>query len=245
MTSDGSLTLDSERYAESYRSRRGALTEARHVFLEASGVGRLLRSGLPVSVLEVGFGTGLNFLVTASVLAPSSSSEREDVGALRYTALENDLLPTEVLAALAYDRLLAPSNLPEALLTWLRSLGEHVATGVHRLSLRASGDEGRPNVTLELVIGDALDYLPAEAAFDAIYLDPFSPKVNPALWSSEFLGRLAGALAPRGRLVTYSVSGEVRRSLAAAGLAVRKVAGPPGGKREMLVAAGPGHRPTA
>src|SRR5690606_26607053 len=119
----------SQRYAESYRSRHGALSEARHVFLEGSDVAAKLRSGLAVKVLEIGFGTGLNFLVTAQAAGPGTT--------LRYTALENDLPPLTALAALEYERLLAPSPHPAALLGWLRSLGEPPPSGRQRFTLSA------------------------------------------------------------------------------------------------------------
>jgi tRNA U34 5-methylaminomethyl-2-thiouridine-forming methyltransferase MnmC len=86
----------------------------------------------------------------------------------------------------------------------------------------------------------------AEAPYDAVYLDPFSPEVNPDPWRPAVLAALAARLAPGGALVSYSVRGSVRRALAAAGLDVRKVAGPAGGKREVLRArrpAGPGDEP--
>lgn len=270
-TSDGSRTLHSDRYAQTYRSLHGALTESRHVFLEGSGVAERLRAGRSTAVLEVGFGTGLNFLVTARAwelleghagpdrsAAPERSAPAMDVGArpvganspvgLSYTALENELPPLARLAALGYEELLAPSVVPRRLLSWLASLGEPPAPGAHRLALfpdRAdSAGLGRasapsPGAELELVIGDALSFDPGRRRFDAVYLDPFSPKANPAMWTGEFLTRLARALSPGGRLVSYSVSGEVRRALGAAGLGVRKAPGPEGGKREMLVATAP------
>ena len=70
---------------------------------------------------------------------------------------------------------------------------------------------------------------------DAVYLDAFSPDVNPELWTSAFLARLYTVTKPGGRLATYSAKGQVRRDLEAVGFAVEKRPGPPG-KREMLVA---------
>src|SRR5690606_3447166 len=97
-------------------------------------------------------------------------------------------------------------------------------------------------VSLELVVGEARDAaagLP-EGAFDAVYLDPFSPRANPDAWEEDLLALLLRALRPGGRLVSYSVSGEVRRRLAGAGARVSNATGPPGGKRESLVAERPG-----
>lgn len=258
-TADGSLTLTSSRFGESYRSRHGALSEARHVFLAGSGVKDLFAEyepvgpRQPVRILEVGFGTGLNFLVTACAALAAAASTAEDSaysGAprLHYTALENDPLPLTDLASLEYDTLLSPCELPGELLHWWRGLGERPG-GAPTAGAPAAGrpvpgrqrfSAGDPAlIELDLIVGDAREYRPPVGAFTAIYLDPFSPKTNPELWTEEFLAQLVAGLSPGGRLVTYSVSGEVRRRLAACGLVVTKVAGPSGGKREVLVAESP------
>jgi len=250
-TTDGSLTLESSVYGESYRSRHGALSESRHVFLDASGVLEALSrrsaeataTATAVRVLEVGFGTGLNFLVTAcAVLDTIADEEPSGVGGtngrrLHYTALENDPPALAAVASLDYSHLLSPCRLPDELLRWWRGLGEPLTPGSHRF---ATSEAAR--VELELLITDARGYLAAAEQFDAIYLDPFSPKANPELWTEPFLAPLAAALKPGGRLVTYSVSGAVRRTLEGAGLRVTKVPGPPGGKREVLSACRPKSR---
>ncbi len=221
-TLDGSLTLESARYGETYRSRRGALSESKHVFLAASGVEDLMATRGSVRVLEVGFGTGLNFLVTAATAAQAGAD-------LEYLAAERDPLPAETIAALRYDELL-PFEGPAPLLSWYRRLGSPVPPGLHTWS--------HARTALTLHVGEAADLVTGmgEGTVDAIYLDPFSPRANPDAWEAGLLTALAGALTPGGRLVTYSVSGAVRRCLAAAGLEVTKVPGPSGGKRESLVA---------
>lgn len=222
-TLDGSLTLESRRYGETYRSRRGALTEARHVFLEASGVLDLLGSGQRARVLELGFGTGLNLLVTAAAAAEAGAP-------LDYVAFERDPLGADTLAALRYPELLAPFDGPDLLVEWWRSLGTPVPEGAFEWR--------HGHTTLTLKVGEAARLIAqeVEGAFDAVFLDPFSPRSNPDAWAEELLASLAAVLTPGGRLVTYSVSGEVRRRLERAGLSVKKVPGPPGGKRESLVA---------
>lgn len=222
-TLDGSLTLECSRYGETYRSRRGALTEARHVFLDASGVAGLLPTRKHAKVLELGFGTGLTFLVTAEAAARSGAR-------LEYVAFERDPLGADVLADLRYAELLAPFDGPDELVEWWTSLGTPVPEGAHEWR--------HGQTTLTLMVGEAarlIGGIPG-GTFDAVYLDPFSPRANPDAWAEALLGGMAAALAPGGRLVTYSVSGEVRRRLQRAGLAVKKVPGPEGGKRESLVA---------
>ncbi len=222
-TADGSLTLANRVHGETYRSRHGALSEASHVFLGSSGVADVMRREGSAAVLEVGFGTGLNFLVTAAAAARAGAT-------LRYTAFERDPLPVTALVELRYEELLAPFYGPAALLDWLGGLGTPTPAGTHRWR---HGD-----ARLELVVGEAAETVSGlgPRTFDAVYLDPFSPPTDPGSWEERFLTALAGTLGPRGRLVTYSVSGEVRRRLARAGLEVKKVPGPPGGKRESLVA---------
>lgn len=225
-TLDGSLTLESPRYGETYRSRRGALSESRHVFLAASGLEALMAVRGAVRVMEVGFGTGLNFLVTAAAAAEAGAS-------LQYLAAERDPLPVEAMAALRYDELLATFEGPARLLAWYRQLGSPLPRGSNAWTLA--------NTSLTLFVGEAKGLVAGvgEGTVDAVYLDPFSPRANPDAWEEDLLTSLAATLAPGGRLVTYSVSGEVRRRLTGAGLDVAKVPGPTGGKRESLVARAP------
>jgi tRNA U34 5-methylaminomethyl-2-thiouridine-forming methyltransferase MnmC len=232
VTADGSKTVSSASFGETYGSRHGALTEARHVFLEASGVRGRLAAGHATSVLEVGFGTGLNFLVSAAAADGHAAP-------LLYRAIERYPLDAATLAAVHTGTTL-PVQLVDDLLDWVSTLGTPLAEGTYTHELGTRGA-----VALELVIGEAGAVLTHEGrersgvghqAFDAIYLDAFSPKANPELWTPEFLSLLAGRLLPGGTLVTFSVSGSVRRALTAAGLTVGKLPGPPGGKREMLAA---------
>jgi len=221
-TADGSATLYSERYAQTFASARGALSEARHVFLAGSGAGERLAAGVHVRVLEVGFGTGLNFFVTARACGAHPGAQ------LDYTALEHTLLDAETVARLGYGALLGDETI-KAYLGWRAGLGTDPEPGSYIFSA------GR--VRLELLLGDGAAQTLPEA--DTVYHDAFSPVVNPELWTEAFLGRLAAALAPGGTLVSYCVQGAVRRRLQALGLVVHKRPGPPGGKREVLVARKP------
>lgn len=237
LTADGSRTLRSAVHGQTFKSRLGALTESRAVFAEGSGVAARLRSGTPTRVLEIGLGTGLNFLVTAEVARASETP-------LHYVAVESDLLPATVLRELGYDHALAPSPLPVAFVAWMAELEDWREARRHEAASRVRTHRWRCGpVTLDLVVGDVLDedvwdVLRSTSAshYDAIYHDAFSPSVSPELWSPVFLRSLATVLAPVGTFVTYSVAGAVRRALAAAGLEVRKVPGPAQGKAEVLVA---------
>lgn len=220
-TRDGSATLYSARYAQPYASEHGALSEARGVFLEGSGVAGRLAAGRTARVLEVGFGTGLNFFVTAAACLENVAAR------LDYTALEHTLLNAPTVRELGYGPLVG--GVVEDYLVWRESVAGF--PGRHLFKTE--------RVRLELVVGEALEQtLPLET-FGAVYHDAFSPEVNPELWTESFLEGLVGALAPGGALVSYCVQGRVRRRLEALGLRVAKRPGPPGGKREVLAA----HKP--
>lgn len=218
-TADGSATLFDPAVQQGFHSGFGAATEARHVFL--AGARLEATDAEPFRVLEVGFGTGLNFLVTADAARARGVS-------LTYLAMERRLPPADLLRALDHRSALHHPDLADAL---IEARGDAPEAGAWRPAL--------PGVDLTVVLGDARTAaLPRDWA-DALYHDAFSPAADPELWSEAFLGALAGALRPGGRLLSYCVQGAVRRRLAAAGLEVRKRPGPPGGKREVLCATRP------
>lgn len=252
-TGDGSLTLYSGRYGQAYASRHGALTESRAVFLDGSGVVARVAAGESVRVLEVGFGTGLNFFLTAHTFLQHALLQREQytgsqdqagVGVgLHYTALEHDLLSADDLARLGYGALLECETLFSRYLGWRETLASGAVMGegvgeVQRFTYADADTNAR--VTLELRLGDAAQpaaagTLPKECVH-AVYQDAFSPDANPELWTEAFLGALVAALHPGGTLVSYCVKGEVRRRLERLGLEAFRRSGPQGGKREVLVA---------
>jgi tRNA U34 5-methylaminomethyl-2-thiouridine-forming methyltransferase MnmC len=222
-TADGSLTLYSARYGEAMHSRYGAVSEAKWVFLQGAGVAARLSKRQATRVLEVGFGTGLTFFLTAD-------EARRQGAKLEYTALEHTLLDAEVVRALDYGQHLA-SDVLAGYLSARATLPAQLEPGRYTLDIP-------PGVILTLMLGDAREAV-WEGAFHAVYHDAFSPEVNPELWEEAFLARLTGALEPGGKLASYCVKGEVRRRLQALGLKVAKRPGPPGGKREVLVAIKP------
>ncbi|MBA2666825.1 MAG: tRNA (5-methylaminomethyl-2-thiouridine)(34)-methyltransferase MnmD [Trueperaceae bacterium] len=214
-TDDGSWTLESERYGETFRSRRGAVREARHVFVEGSGVAARLAARQTTTVLEIGLGTAVNLVLSAS------TALRHEVP-LRYVAIEHEPLCAEAFEAVELEHV-GDAAFVAAFLAWRRMWSDAGPDA----SLRHGA------VQVDVLVADAAS-APLPGAADALYLDGFSPRVNPELWTDEAVRRYAVALAPGGTLATYSVSGHVRRALAACGLAVERLPGPPGGKREML-----------
>lgn len=223
-TLDGSQTLFSERYEQSFHSDKGALSESKHIFLEASGVRKHLHKGLYTSVLEVGFGTGLNFFLSADLALTSGAN-------LDYSALEQELLPADLVQSLNYKDYLERADLLVAYLVFRDTLPTQVLPGTYYFQFEGAG--------LELRIGEATKQRFQKARFDAIYQDAFSPDANPELWTESFFKKLRNTMKPGGVMTTYSVKGEVRQRLKALGLEVEKRPGPPGGKREMLRARKP------
>jgi len=224
-TADGSDTLYSAQYRQTFHSTHGALIEAEHVFLNGAGGRARLDAGQPTRVLEVGFGTGLNFLLTAhhSRLAET---------ALHYVSLEKNLLPAKTLDQLNHGQMLpAAADIRQAFLQWRAGLPQLAPPAKFRWDFVDL-------LVLDLAIGDATQGPIPNLGFHAVYHDAFSPDANPELWTPEFFARLFNVLAPGGKLATYSVKGAVRRALQAVGFKVQKQPGPPG-KREMLVALKP------
>lgn len=180
-------------------------------------------------VLETGFGTGLNFLTTWAAWRQDPQAR----GQLHYLAVEKHPFPVADLASLhaAWPQL-AP--LAQA----LRQAWPLALPGWHRLDL----DGGR--VWLTLLLGDAARCLnQLSARVDAFFLDGFSPRHNPDMWSPQVLRRLGRLAAPGATLATWCVAGEVRRELATAGFTLARQPGF-AGKREMLTGVHPGQTET-
>ena len=215
-TGDGSHTLHSERYGETFHSINGATTESRHVFLDASGVTQRLARQQATRVLEIGFGLGLNFLLTADLALQHGTP-------LDYHALENDSAILLAIPFLHYEQHLQNPQLLDGLVAGLHDAQHQQIT---RLCMG-------PDVSLTLHHADAVSDALPPGRFNALYLDAFSPDSNPECWTEAFLIKLRSHLLSGGVLTTYSAKGSVRRALIAAGFTVKKIAGPPG-KREML-----------
>ncbi len=210
----------SDTYDDVYHTSAGGPGQATHVFLHGNGLPeRWLKTGR-FTILETGFGTGLNFLTTWSAWRAAGRQPAR----LHYLAAEKHPFQAADLARL-HARW--PAFAAES--AALRRLWPTLTPGFHRLEL----DGGR--LVLTLLLGDAADTLPRlQARVDAFYLDGFSPARNPELWSPELCKTLARLAAPEATLATWSVAGKVREALAAAGFSVEKAPGF-AHKREMLV----------
>ncbi len=198
----------SRAFGDSYFSRAGGLAEARHVFLAGNGLPARFRPGFRIA--ELGFGTGLN-LVAALIAWRAAGIP----GRLSYTGFECDPLD------------------PAAAARALAAFPEAAGAVAPALELLAGGRVATPEVEARLVLGDAAETLPAwPGTADAWFLDGFAPDRNPGLWSPALMAEVARHTAPGGSFATYSAAGRVRRALAAAGFAVRRLPGY-GQKRHM------------
>jgi tRNA 5-methylaminomethyl-2-thiouridine biosynthesis bifunctional protein len=209
----------SESYGDTYWSLAGGLDETRHVFLSGNDLPARWQARNRFTLLETGFGTGLNFLC-----AWRSFRETAPAGArLHYLSVDKHPLRREDLQRL-YGQWPELAPLGAALLERYPPLIQ----GFHRLHL----DGGR--VTLTLLWGEAAEMLAqVEARIDAFFLDGFAPSRNPDMWSEALFAQLGRLAAPGATFATYSAAGKVSRGMTAAGFAVEKKPGF-GRKREML-----------
>jgi len=207
VTDDGSHTLE-VKTGVTYHSRFGALQESQHIFI-AAGL-RMMPTRL-VRVFEMGFGTGLNALLTLL-----------EGGAIHYETVET--APVLMAPRLNYPEILGR---PDCRPVFERLHSEEWEKPV----------EITPEFQLFKSRRDIREYTLREPA-DLVYYDAFDPVGQPELWTEELFGRLWGQLAPGAILVTYCSKGNVRRALQAVGFKTEKLAGPPG-KREFLRARKP------
>lgn len=218
----------SSRYGDIYRSQGldglGGLDQSRHVFLQGCGlVGPQAQwLGHPHwTVLETGFGLGLNFLATWAAWRADPQRPRR----LHFMSVEAHPVSAD-------DLLRSAAPWPE-LVPLAHALAQQwwgLVEGVHRLRL----DDGQ--VMLTLGIGNAVDCLPRLSGLaDSVFLDGFSPDVNPELWSPQVMSLVADHCHTGTRLSTWCVSRTVRETLQAAGFDVERVPGLPP-KRHALMA---------
>ncbi len=206
-TADGSHTFFVPELDEHYHSTNGALTESKHVFIDA-GLNQIIRE--EISILEIGFGTGLN-----AILSCLEAKSRRTL--VYYTSIE--LYPVDK----EWIKLL---NFPDEIGVE-RSLFDFLHDCEWDKDVRID-----PFFTLHKIKGD-LTKIRFNRPFDLIYFDAFAPDKQPEMWSSEIFSHLFNQTNPGGILTTYCAKGSIRRMLQTAGYVTERLPGPPG-KREML-----------
>lgn len=213
-TADGSTTIHLEEWDEHYHSVHGAIQEAYHVFIKN---GLSLFPVGEVSVLEIGFGTGLNAFIT--LLEAEKRKLR-----VNYTGVEAYPVSPEELQQLNYAKeLQAEKRLP-------------VFEKMHTVSWESAHEISGDFVLTKKK--QSFSDIEDKEKYNLVYFDAFGPRVQPELWTGEIFSRMYAALKGGGVLVTYSAKGSVRRAMQAVGFTVERLPGPPG-KREMLRAMKP------
>lgn len=214
ITQDGSSTIRIPEWDEQYHSKHGAIQEAEHVFIQ-SGLAHYTTHFTPtdaISILEIGFGTGLNALLTAL-------HNMESNILIEYTGLEAYPVEEKEWRQLNYAEVI-PNKLASKIYTDLNA------------AKWESFQKILPNFLLrkKQLYFQEFDEL---NQYNLIYFDAFGARVQPELWEESIFKNMYNSLKNNGVLVTYSAKGSVRRAMLKVGFEVEKIPGPPG-KREML-----------
>jgi tRNA U34 5-methylaminomethyl-2-thiouridine-forming methyltransferase MnmC len=211
ITSDGSHSLLNTALDETYHSRHGALQESLHVFIK-HGLHFVEEKNHPekIAILEIGFGTGLNALLTAQDIL-----QRQIY--VEYTSLEAFPVEEAIWSQLNY----ADSDDSRLLFKKL-----------HKASWTAP-EMIQPNFVLTKQHTTLQEIDLSTAVFDLIYYDAFAPNKQPEMWELPMLQKVVERLSSNGVFVTYCAKGQLKRDLKSLGLFVETLAGPPG-KKEMV-----------
>lgn len=209
ITADGSTTIHITEWDEQYHSKHGAIQEAKHVFIKN---GLSLFSDQKISILEIGFGTGLNSFITFLEAAKMKLI-------IDYVGVEAYPLAAEEFEKMNYVEQLNAKEFSNDF------------NKMHHQDWEIKG-EISPEFSLTKR-KQFFNEISDENKFNLIYFDAFGARVQPELWTEEIFDKMHKALKLGGVLVTYSAKGSVRRAMLAVGFLVEKLPGPPG-KREML-----------
>ncbi len=213
ITGDGSSTIHIPEWNEQYHSKHGALQEAKHVFINTGLIPYINDTkNTEISILEIGFGTGLNALVTWEEASAQNI-------AIKYTGVEAYPVAKEEVEKLNFVEVLKD---PKAE-SFFKDI--HTSQWEEEMEIIA----GFKLIKQKKFFQDIEDH----EIYDLIYFDAFGARVQPELWSVEIFKKMYNALKANGVLVTYAAKGSVRRAMLEVGFGVERLPGPPG-KREML-----------
>ncbi len=204
LTEDGSHSFLSEQFDVTYHSTHGAIQETQHVFIEA-GLKNVILQKLPeITILDIGFGTGLNAYMTWI--------EAERLGIkIRYIAYEKYPLSINDIKSFNFDKQLKVSK--EVFLKM------HTCEGQAETAFS-------PNFIFEKRLVDIED-MDIQNEVNLIYFDAFAPEVQPNLWNEHIMQKMYNALRPNGILTTYCAKGAVKRTLKSVGFDIEPLPGPP------------------
>lgn len=208
-THDGSHTLLNTALNETYHSVHGALQESKHVFIQ-HGLDFISKDKLAIHILEVGFGTGLNALLTMQ------RANAENL-LVYYTTLEAFPVEEDIWTKLNYVDSAEAKEQFEKLHRAKWNEAENVSSNFVLRKL---------HTTLQQVELESSHY-------DLIYFDAFAPSKQPEMWEIRMLKKVVNAIKPVGVFVTYCAKGQLKRDLQSLHMEVESLPGPPG-KREMV-----------
>ncbi len=207
------MTIHLPEWDEQYHSRHGAVQEARHVFLKM-GLEYFLENNnsSEISILEIGFGTGLNAFLTFLEAGKLQHS-------IKYTGVEAYPVSKEEISLLNYPEASGAADKSEFFqqiheVEWEK---EAIISEYFKLTKQQK----------------KFAEIDDNELYDLIYFDAFGARVQPELWTETVFQNMYRSLKTNGVLVTYAAKGSVRRAMLASGFLVKKLPGPPG-KREML-----------
>lgn len=215
LTDDGSPTLYDVQVNEIYHSQRGAVQESMHVFVNA-GLHYMIQQKTTqqkkvINLLEVGFGTGLNTLLTWQAI------QEQDI-TVNYVGIEPFPISADLLAQLDYPAMIEDTALKDIERTI------HISTWDEWHSVGSF-------FNIYKFQGRLQDFV-ADRVFDLVYFDAFAPEKYPELWQPEIFARISTWLNAGSALVTYCAKGQFKRDLKRAGFHIERLPGPIG-KREM------------
>jgi tRNA U34 5-methylaminomethyl-2-thiouridine-forming methyltransferase MnmC len=209
-TADGSNTLYNETIGEHYHSKHGALQESKHVFIKA-GLEYVTEQKKEISILEVGFGTGLNYILTLDFCLQNKIN-------LNYTSLEAFPLKKDVILETGYKNFVSQ-------LTWDIFFSNYEQALNNKVEI--------DNLVSLEIPHQKLETYQTEQKYDLVYYDAFSVQHQPEMWSDEIIAHTCSFIKPGGTFVTYAITGKLKRALKSNNFKIEKLPGAPG-KREML-----------
>lgn len=207
-TSDGSHTIYVPALDEHYHSIHGAVQESRFIFIN-NGFDACKAD--PLNIFEVGFGTGLNALLTA---IESQAGDRE----VNYTSIEKYPVEEKIISSLNHHLFTGEEG---------KEINKLIHSSPWNIFVKIC-----KNFNLKKIKGD-FTVEPPSGRYDLIYFDAFGPDKQPEMWTREMFAEIADVTNKNGVLVTYSAKGEVKRNLKTCGFKVTLLPGPPG-KRQII-----------
>lgn len=209
ITDDGSTTIRIPDWDENYHSTHGAIQEAKHVFIK-NGLD-LFQNQDSISILEIGFGTGLNAFIT---FLETVNKEK-----VNYVGVEAYPISSEEIAQMNY-------------------VAELQATQYQAVfdKMHSCDWESQQNITENFILTKRKQFfqdIEDKEQYDLIYFDAFGFPLQPELWSEAIFKKMYDALLPKGTLVTYACRSSIKNAMLSVGFSIEKLPGAPG-KREML-----------